>query len=418
MRTLKSNILAFSLVLVLNTNLLAWTSSNEGVCYTMDTLVQLSTDITYNATDQMFEVDCEIIILENDTLLILPGEILNFLGHYFIRVEGIFIAIGTNDNVIKLGNPNFTFSNGNYWCGIQIINSPSNKESTIKYSEIRGAVNLCSWLTDAESAIYCENSSPIIDHCKFSYLASDYETGGGSAIACMGQSYPIISYCKFEYLVNSIAIWCNPWDFVPDTINYPSPLVYGCNIMHSVLSFFIDEIDYDVVIYRGGFLDNCFLGAYNSNYVDTTLGIPIDTIGDGICNTTSTYWIKRFMDVDGVTHPRSDTLITDINENETEILPTTSQYLLQKNNYPNPFSGHTTIGFDVIPATAIISLSIIDSKGNIVRKLITNEPYKKGAHSIDWFGESDYGDRVDDGIYFYKLSSDDKVQVKKAIVVR
>ena len=47
-------------------------------------------------------------------------------------------------------------------------------------------------------SIYCENASPIISHCFFSYTLSDFETGGGSAIACKGQSYPIISFCKFK----------------------------------------------------------------------------------------------------------------------------------------------------------------------------------------------------------------------------
>ncbi len=47
----------------------------------MDTLVILSDDISYNSIDEMYEVDCDIIILENDTLKILPGEIVKFLSH-------------------------------------------------------------------------------------------------------------------------------------------------------------------------------------------------------------------------------------------------------------------------------------------------------------------------------------------------
>ena len=271
-----------SVFLSVNTNLSAWTSSNEGMCYTMDTLCLLSENISYNTIEEMYEVDCNIIILENDTLKILPSETLNFLGHYYIRIEGLLSAIGESNNTIKFGNPNFTFGNGNFWCGIQFISSPTNNESIIKYCEIRGAINICSWMFDAESAIFCENYSPIIDHCIFSYITSDYETGGGSAIACKGQSYPIVSYCKFEHLYNSIAIWCNPWDYSPDTTNYPSPLIFGCNIMLTVQGFYFGPIYYDVIIYRGGFLDNCYLGV-TSYSADTTLGYPIDTVGDGIC---------------------------------------------------------------------------------------------------------------------------------------
>jgi hypothetical protein len=309
------------MVLALNTSLLAWTSSNEGVCYNLDTLDLLSDSIYFDSSENRFVAFCNISILENDTLIINSGQSLMFLelgGYWGIKIYGLFSAIGNKDYQIFLGDKDYNFTTGNIWCGIQFYNTSQNGESILKYCVLRGSINVNGdeYSYEGDVGIFCDNSSPIIDHCNFSCMASDYETGGGSAIACRGQSYPIVSYCKFEHLINSIAIWCNPWDTSPDTVNYPSPLVFGCNIMYTVYSFFFDVIDYDVAIYHGGFLDNCFLGAYNNNYVDNTLGIPIDTVGDGICNTTSTYWMKRFMDVDGVTHPRSDTLITGINENE------------------------------------------------------------------------------------------------------
>jgi hypothetical protein len=424
MKAFKLFFLVLSIVLLASTSLQAWTSSNEGVCYTMDTLVQLSLDITYNATNQMYEVDCDIIILENDTLNILPGEIVKFFhstfNYYGIAIHGCLIALGNQNQQIILGDPEFNISTANIWCGIQFYNTSMYGGSILSYCNVIGAINVNGneWDGNAETGIFCENSSPIIDHCLFNYMNSDYETGGGSAIACKGQSYPIISYCKFKNLIRSIAIWCNPWDASPDTVNYPSPLVFGCNIMHTVYSFFFSIIDYDVAIYHGGFLDNCYLGAYNSNYVDNTLGIPIDTIGDGICNTTSTYWMKRFRDVDGVTHPRSDTLITGINENEIEILPTTTSRQLLKNCYPNPFSDFTSISFEIPVSSIRVSLKIIDSKGNIVRDLIKDKLFKKGNYSMDWMGDDNSGKPASSGIYFYSLIYNGKVDVKKAIVVK
>ncbi|MBM3435059.1 MAG: T9SS type A sorting domain-containing protein [Bacteroidetes bacterium] len=426
---IKSDFLVFSMVLALNTSLFAWTSSNEGKCYTLDTLDLLSDSIYFDTSEERFVAFCNLIILENDSLIIDAGQSLMFLEYvippgifeyYGIEMYGTMLAIGEKDNIIYLGDKYYDFSEGNIWCGVQFYNTSKNGESILKYCIITGAINANGdeFTYNGDVGIFCENSSPIIDHCNFRYMISDWETGGGSAIACRGQSYPVVSYCKFEQLLNSIAIWCNPWDTSPDTVNYPSPLVYGCNIMPSVLSFFFDVIDYDVAIYRGGFLDNCYLGAYNNNYADNTLGIPIDTIGDGICGTTSTYWMKRFMDVDGVTHPRSDTLITGINESEIEILPTTSQHLLLKNNFPNPFSDVTTIGFEVKTESAMISLAIDDSKGNSVRKLINNAKFAKGTYSSNWSGDNEQGEKVGSGIYFYKLSSDNQVLVKKAIVVK
>lgn len=412
----KKIILLFSIVISINFNLSAWTSSNEGVCYTMDTLVQLSSDITYNTIDQMYEVDCNIVILENDTLRVLPGETLNILGHYYIRIEGLLSAIGDSNNTIRFGNPYFTFGNGNFWCGIQFINNLINNESIIKYCEIRGAVNICSWMLDAESAIFCENSSPTIDHCIFSFMASDQETGGGSAIACLGQSFPIVSYCKFEHLYNSVAIWCNPW-YSYDTINNPSPLVFGCNILPSVTGFVYLPIENDVIIYKGGFIDNCYLGV-NIYSADTTLGYPIDTIGDGILTTTSTFWKQRFMEVDGVVNPRGDTLLTGINEPGIEILPTTSQRLTLKNCYPNPFDNFTTIEFDLKKASSKVSLIVIDSKGNRIKTLINNQSCYSGLNKIKWYGDNNTGQKVSEGIYFYKLTTGNNLIVKKAIIVK
>ena len=165
-------------------NLSAWTSSNEGVCYTMDTLVQLSPDISYNTTAQMYEVDCDIEILGNDTLLILAGEIVHFFDYwatdrYNIVIFGCLLAIGSELQPITLGDPDCSLSSGDWWGGILFFNTSHNGESIIKYCNFRGITNTEPGI---ETAIYCENASPLIDHCSFKYMGSGEETGGGAAI--------------------------------------------------------------------------------------------------------------------------------------------------------------------------------------------------------------------------------------------
>jgi hypothetical protein len=385
----------------------------------MDTLTTLSPNINYNTSTGMYEVHDNIIILENDTLKILPGEIVKFIqstyNWYGIEIYGCFIAKGNNEQQIVLGDPEYNISYGNIWRGIQFFNTSQNGESLLKYCTIRGALN--NGFYGYESAIYCENSSPILDHCGICYMLSSEETGGGSGISCKGQSYPIISYCTFEYLYNSVAIWCSPWAIWQDTINYPSPLIFGCIIKKSVTGFWYYPLDYDVVVFRGGFLDNCYLGVPFSNFPDTTLGIPIDTIGDGICNTNSTNSTPRYMLVDGVVNPRGDTLFTNFNEHETEILPTTTEYLVLNNNFPNPFYNHTTIEF-IIKEKAVVNLILVDSRGNRVKTLIKNQSFASGEHQIKWYADNDAGQKVPNGIYFYKLSSGNNLMVKKAILVK
>jgi len=374
----KSLLLILLFITLTRFNLLAWTSSNEGVCYTMDTLCILSDGISYNAADEMYEVDCDIIILENDTLKILPGEIVKFFSYanpYTVRrgikIYGCFLAIGLADKRIHLGDPEATLS-GNWWNGIEFYNTSQNGESILKYCTLRGVTNVDEY---KQTAIFCENASPIIDHCIFKYMISGYLEYGCSAIGIIGQSYPIISYCTLENIVNGIAVWCNVYTldlygYEQDTINYPSPLIYGCNVLSSVSSFCGGPCVSDIVILFGGFLDNCYLGFGWTN-ADTTLGNPMDTIGDGICKTVSTCpTMPRYYMVDGVVNPRGDTLLTGIREAETEILPTTTDYLVLNNNYPNPFSNFTIISFEVAKPATIISLTIYDSRGNLVREII------------------------------------------------
>jgi len=422
---MRVNLLSILLILFVSIqNLSAWTSSNEGVCYTMDTLVMLSDDIIYNTIDQMYEVDCDIIILENDTLKLLPGDTVKFISYltppyiimYTMRVYGCLLAIGLANEPIFLGDPDSDWGIGHAWCGIQIINTPNSGESILKYCFIRKAVYY--YDLNQTASVYLENSSPIIDHCEISLIGSAELTGGCYAIGLKGQSYPIISFCTFKQIKNGIAIWCNPYD-VQDTINYPSPLMYNCNIMKSVQGFCWLPSLYDHVIINGGFLDNCYLGIPFSNTADTSLGNPIDTIGDGICNTISTCsTTPRYYMVDGVVNPRIDTLLTGINEYETEVLPTTTEYLVLKNSFPNPFSNYTTIEFMLQEKTLIVNLIVIDSKGSMVKTLLKNQSFSPGEHQVEWYGDDDAGQKVPNGIYFYKLISDGEMLVKKAIVVK
>ena len=169
-------------------NLQAWESSNEGIAYTMEMIALETEYITYNDTTSQYEIWCDIEILENDTLIIKPGENLKFYnpyqgygyyGQYAMDIYGTLLAIGTKEQAIFLGDPEYDFDNGENWQGIRFFDTSPNGESILKYCIIRGAISP----VIAESAIYCENSSPIIDHCEISYMWSGSETGGGGGVS-------------------------------------------------------------------------------------------------------------------------------------------------------------------------------------------------------------------------------------------
>jgi hypothetical protein len=423
MKTLKSFILIFVIILSTKISLFAWTSSNEYIAYNLETLTILSDSIYFDNEDSLYVAFCHINILENDTLIISAGETLKFLKYYYpgnyvyygINIYGTLLALGSDKHPIILGDPESSFGIGEIWGGIKFFNTSQNGESIISNCKLLHPKENQLYY---ESGIYCENSSPIIDHCTFSYLGSGEDYGGCSAICLSGQSFPIVTYCDFRNIVNGVAVWCNPFD-EQDTINYPSPVLIGCNIRKSVQGFCGYGCDLDIAVLNGGFLENCYLGVPFSLLPDTTLGIPVDTIGDGICNTTSTYiGKKRFLKVDGVVNPRGDTLITGIDNKEIHIIPTSSKTLILYDCYPNPLKNFTVIEFVLTNETKSISLEIMDSKGALVKTILHDQSFQSGSHSRKWYGVNNFGHKVPSGIYFYKLTSDNCTLVKKAIIVK
>ncbi|MCD6181142.1 MAG: choice-of-anchor D domain-containing protein, partial [Candidatus Cloacimonetes bacterium] len=78
------------------------------------------------------------------------------------------------------------------------------------------------------------------------------------------------------------------------------------------------------------------------------------------------------------------------------------------NNFPNPFNPSTTIEFS-IQNDSKIELSIYNIKGQKIKLLAQNE-FTKGSHSILWNGNDESGKPVTSGIYYYKLNVNGKTE--------
>lgn len=72
--------------------------------------------------------------------------------------------------------------------------------------------------------------------------------------------------------------------------------------------------------------------------------------------------------------------------------------------YPNPFMDKTKIEFDVHQADEF-SLSIFNTEGVEVRKLLYNNPVNIGKYQMNWDGKNGYGADLPNGIYIYKLQN-------------
>lgn len=81
-------------------------------------------------------------------------------------------------------------------------------------------------------------------------------------------------------------------------------------------------------------------------------------------------------------------------------------------NYPNPFNASTTIEFRTDKPS---QLSIFDLSGRLVKQF---DIRSNGLNRVVWDGKNRHGEDVVSGVYFYSLSSDGKLNVKKMVFLK
>lgn len=84
--------------------------------------------------------------------------------------------------------------------------------------------------------------------------------------------------------------------------------------------------------------------------------------------------------------------------------------------FPNPFSEATQI-CTFLPNEISISLRIFDESGNLVHEIAMGD-FSRGIHSFFWNGLNDFGERVKEGIYFYRLVTKNQIITGKLILLR
>jgi len=104
------------------------------------------------------------------------------------------------------------------------------------------------------------------------------------------------------------------------------------------------------------------------------------------------------------------TTITDIQEFFTGIDG------MEVKAYPNPFTENINISFD-LDKTADVSIRIFDETGRMVNNLFEGN-LSNGNHSFAWAGNSQFGDRVNNGVYFYSLVINGKSKSGKILLTR
>jgi hypothetical protein len=85
-------------------------------------------------------------------------------------------------------------------------------------------------------------------------------------------------------------------------------------------------------------------------------------------------------------------------------------------NYPNPFRQGTTIRYS-IPKTGKVTLRVYDITGRMVKQLV-NKEQRAGVYTANWEGDTPNNRKLATGVYFVRLTADEKTATRKLVLVR
>jgi len=136
-----------------------------------------------------------------------------------------------------------------------------------------------------------------------------------------------------------------------------------------------------------------------------------------ITDSTYWYWLES-VEFSGETENYGPIYITIPEEGDEPGSPDFPKVYGLYQNYPNPFNPLTIIGF-ALKEDSRVNLTIYNLKGQKVVTLINNKFVEKDrVIRVHWNSKDENGRAVSSGIYLYKLYSDERLVVKKLILLR
>jgi hypothetical protein len=144
----------------------------------------------------------------------------------------------------------------------------------------------------------------------------------------------------------------------------------------------------------------------------TLIGYTIQTVMD-VTDDQYEYYHVTSTDFSGNEGDASSIQSTGGGIDPGEGLP--KQFAL-KQNQPNPFETFTTISFD-LPEPCVVRLEVMDVQGRVVR-VLTDEVWAAGRHSIDWTGKNDDGEGTGPGVYFVRIQAASFTATDKMLIMK
>ena len=103
----------------------------------------------------------------------------------------------------------------------------------------------------------------------------------------------------------------------------------------------------------------------------------------------------------------------DVKDDYTQESP--SDYQLEQ-NYPNPFNPQTEIKYH-IPKGGLVLLEVFNALGEKVQTLV-DRIQEKGDYLVNWDGTNVQGESVANGMYFYRLNTNDYIRTNKMLLLK
>ena len=132
--------------------------------------------------------------------------------------------------------------------------------------------------------------------------------------------------------------------------------------------------------------------------------------------------IAYSLEYEGITCTEWDRIyVIDFNPDDfstpTNVDSETPAELALLGNFPNPFNPSTTIRFSLESAD-VITLSVYNMAGQMVRDLVNDTAMTPGIHNVTWDGHDDFGRPVSSGVYLIRFEANNTIVTGRMLMMK
>lgn len=424
---------------------------------TPDARTTLAGEITESLllTALEIEVTDNVSIPDGVTLSFSPGAVITFTGFYHIEVQGSIIAEGDAEERITFTAAdthlfNYDDSIAGSWNGFKFINTDSNNQASsfsfAVFKHAKAVDNSHPGVTDAGAVFKVYNFAKLkIENCIFTSNYAHYGTifslSKSSDIliinnqladnrALIGGSLSLINYSNPRFINNTIInnAVLNPDEFYATGIIdsfISKPILYNNIMIENSANYFEASQLFSAKAYHVQFNGLDFPFGYNNTLLPA-LDYTIDDYGIYLLQannytiasaTTATPYAIELPSVDILGNPRLTNNSLDMGavqltevSNDNSLSEVSNLFRLS----PNPFTTELKVHLATKNSQGG-KVKIYNLKGQLVRTFTHDNT---SSDVLIWNGQNEQNQAVSSGVYLFKYSSEDQVQIRKVMLIK